>query len=59
MFEDLEIDKDSLCLALVEKELEDYIRHEVRAEWQKLRSDDCVDCFPADAIAIFSPDHVV
>ena len=52
-FEELEMDTDSLYLALVEKELEDFIRPEMRAEWQKLRSNDCVDSFTADAVANF------
>ena len=40
-FEELEIDTDSLYLALAEEELEDYIRPEMRAEWHRLRSKDC------------------
>ena len=58
-FEELEMGTDSLYLALAEKELEDCIRLEMRAEWQRLRSNDCVDNFTADAVAIFSPEHVV
>ena len=54
-FEELEMDIDSLYLALAERELEDCIRPEMRAEWQKLRSNDCVDNFTADAVAIFFP----
>ena len=54
-FEDLEMDTDSLYLALAEKELEDCIRPEMRAEWQRLRSNDCVDNFTADAVAYFFP----
>ena len=46
---------DSLYLALAQKELENCIRHEMRAEWQRLRSNDCVDSFTADALAIFFP----
>ena len=42
---------DSMYLALAEKELEDCIRPKMRAEWQKLRSNDCVDSFTADALA--------
>ena len=53
MFEELEMDTDSLYLALAEKELEDCIRPEMRAEWQRLRSNDCVDNFTADAVANF------
>ena len=54
-FEQLEKDTDSLYLALAEKELEDCVRPEMRAEWQRLRSNDCVDSFSADAVPIFSP----
>ena len=49
------MDTDSLYLALAEKELEDCIRPEMRAEWQRLRSNDCVDSFSADAVANFFP----
>ena len=54
-FEELEMDTDSLYLAIAEKELEDCIRAEMRAEWQRLRSNDCVDNFTADAVANFFP----
>ena len=54
-FEELEMDADSLYLALAEEELEDGIRPEMRAEWQKLRSNDCVDKFTADVVANFFP----
>ena len=54
-FEELEMDTDSLYLALAENELEDCIRPEMRAEWQRLRSNDCVDNFTADAVAKFFP----
>ena len=54
-FEELEKDTDSLYPVLAEKELEDCIRHEVRAEWQRLRSKVCVDCFTANAVANFLP----
>ena len=54
-FEELEMDTDSLYLALAEKELEDCITPEMRAEWQKLRSHDCVENFTADAVAILFP----
>ena len=47
------MDTDSLYLAVAEKELEDCIRHEMRAEWLRLRSNDCVDNFTADAVANF------
>ena len=54
-FKGLEMDTDSLYLALAEKELEDRIRPEMRAEWQRLRSNDSVDKFTADAVANFFP----
>ena len=54
-FEELEIDTDSLYLALAEKELEDFKIPEMREEWQRLRSNDCVESFTADAVANFFP----
>ena len=58
-FEELEMDTDSLYLALAEKEPEDCIKPKMRAEWPRLRSNDCVDSFTADAAANFSHEHVV
>ena len=49
------MDTDSLYLALAEKELEDCIRPEMRADWQRLRSNDCDDSFTAVAVAKFFP----
>ena len=57
-FEELEMDNDSLYLALAEKELEDCIRPEMRAERQRLLSNDCADSFTADAVAN-PPKHAV
>ena len=54
-FEELEMDTDSLYIALAEKELEDCIRPEMRAEWQRLRSNDYVNSFTAVAVANFFP----
>ena len=54
-FEKLEMDTDLLYLALAEKELEDCMRPEMRAEWQRLRSNDCVDSLTADAVTNFFP----
>ena len=54
-FEELEMDTDSLYLALAEKELEDCIRPEMRAEWQRLRSNDCIEISTAVAVANFFP----
>ena len=54
-FGKLETDTYSLYLALAEKELEDCTRPELRAEWQGLRSNDCLGSFTADAVANFFP----
>ena len=54
-FEGLEMDTDSLYLAVAEKELKDCVRPEMKAEWQRLRSNACVDSFTADAVANFFP----
>ena len=51
--EELEMSTGSRYLALAEKELEECIRPEMSAEWQRLRSNDCVDSFTADAVANF------
>ena len=50
-FEELEMDTISLYLALSGKELEDCIRPVMMAEWQRLRSNDFVHNFTADAVA--------
>ena len=49
----MERDTDSLYLALAEKHLEDCIKPEMTAEWQRLRSNDFVNSFTADAVANF------
>ena len=54
-FEEFELDTDSLHLALAERELEDYFKSEMRAEWPELRSNDCVESFTAAALANFIP----
>ena len=54
-FEWFEVDTDSLCIALAEKVLEDCKGPEMRAEWHRLRSNDCGDSFIADAVAHFLP----
>ena len=54
-FDEMEMVTDSLYLALAEKELEDCKRPEMRAEWQRLRSDDCIDSSSADAVANLFP----
>ena len=53
--EEFEMDTDSLYLALADKELEDCINPKMRAKRQRLRSNDCVVSFTADAVAKFLP----
>ena len=53
--QELEMDTDSMYLALSEKELEDCVRPEMRAQWQRLRSIDCVDSFTADDVVNLFP----
>ena len=52
-FEELEMDTDSLYLALAEKELYDCIRPDKKREWIDLRSSDCADDFIANATTNF------
>ena len=54
-YEELEMDTDSLYLALAEENLEDVILPEKRAEWNQLRSKDCTDNFTANATDNFLP----
>ena len=54
-YEEIEMDTDSLCLALGEKELYNCIRTEKRQEWELLRSTDCIDSFTEDSCSNFFP----
>ena len=54
-YEELEMDTDSLYLALSEENLEDVFVPEKRAEWDQLRSKDCTDEFTANATDNFFP----
>ena len=54
-FEDLEMDTDSLYLALSEENLEDYILPQRRSEWEAIRLRDCTDSFTANASSKFFP----
>ena len=54
-YEELEMDTDSLYLALSEENLEDAILPEKRAEWDQLRFKDCTDNFTANATDNFFP----
>ena len=51
--EDLEMVTNSPYSALAEKELEDCIRPEMKAQWKRLLSTDCTDKFTADVFANF------
>ena len=48
-FEELEMDTESLYLALAEENLYDCIRPEKKGDWEKLREKDCRDSFRADS----------
>ena len=54
-FEELEMDTDSLYLALSEKNFHDCIREESKTEWELLRTEDCKDDFTANATTKFFP----
>ena len=54
-FEELEMDTDSLYLALSEKELYDCVREESKAEWKLFRTEDCKDDFTGNATNNFFP----
>ena len=54
-YEELEMDTDSLYLALSEENLEGVILPEKRAEWNQLLSKDCADKFTANATHNFFP----
>ena len=58
-YEELEMDTDSLYLALSEENSEDIILPEKRNEWESIRSRDCTDSFTANATGNFSQEHVV
>ena len=54
-YEELEMDTDSVYLALSKENLEDVILPGKRAEWEQLRSKDCTDIFTANATDTFFP----
>ena len=54
-YEELDMDTDSLNLALLEERLEDVIRPGKRNELIELRSGDCTDTFNANATDFFFP----
>ena len=54
-FEELEMDTDSLYLALSERELYDCIREESQVEWELMRTEYCKDDFTANTTTNFFP----
>ena len=54
-FEELEMDTDSLYLALSEKEFYDCTREDSKTEWSLLRTEDCKDDFTPNATNNFFP----
>ena len=54
-YEELEMDTDSIYLALSEENLEDIILPEKRKKWDAIRSRDCTDSFTANAMGNFFP----
>ena len=54
-FEEVEMDTDSLYLALSEKEFYDCIREESKVEWELTRTQDCKDDFTASATTNLFP----
>ena len=54
-YDELEMDTDSLYLALSEENMEDIILPEKRNEWEAIRLRDCTDSFTANATDNFFP----
>ena len=54
-FEELEMDTDSLYLALAHENLYECIKPERRRIWNEMRSNDCTDGFHAKSASIFFP----
>ena len=54
-FEELEMDTDSLYMALAHEILYECIRPEMKSTWKELRSNDCVENFRADCNKNFFP----
>ena len=52
-FEELEMDTDSLYLALAHENLYDCFRPEMRSIWNEIRRDDCTETFSADSTCNF------
>ena len=54
-FEELEMDTDSLYLALAHENLYECIKPEMRRIWNEMRSNDCTDVFHANSASNFFP----
>ena len=54
-FEELQMDIDSLYLALAKEKLKYCIRRGIKAEWERMLSKGCTDSFTALAVADFFP----
>ena len=54
-FDELEMDTDSLYLALAHENLYDCIQPEMRSIWNEIRRDDCTETFRADSTCNFFP----
>jgi hypothetical protein len=55
LYEEIEMDTDSLYLALGCTNLDDLVRDEMKEEWNSIRSKDCRDNFEADSEFNFFP----
>ena len=54
-FEEMEMDTDSLYLALAHDSLEDWIKPDIREVWKNIRMNDCSNTFAADSSNNFFP----
>ena len=54
-FEELEMDTDSLYLALAHENLYECIKPELRRNWNEMRSNDCTDVLHANSASKFFP----
>ena len=55
----MNLDTVSPYLALAEKDLENCMGPEMKAEWERLHSKDCTACFTADSSGRFIPERVM
>ncbi len=55
LYEEIEMDTDSLYLALGKENIEECIRPDMKQKWQRYRSFDCCNTFKADEFSNFFP----